>query len=350
MDLYKEEFHQIIEQVLQSGQYVRGPQVAMLEQELSQYVEVPHAIACGSGTMALQGALFGLGVGPGDEVIVPGFTFVATAGAVKALGATPIFADIHPTYYTIDPKSVVGLLGKKTRAIITASLFGQMGLIADLEALSREYGIPVIEDGAQSFGATHRGQKSGSVLTVGTTSFFPTKVLGGIGEGGGIFTHSWFLDSKIRKYLSHGTSEQQGINGRMSELQAALLRVKLRHLPQEITRRREIAHEYDQTLTCNRPSIFQDCTSVYAQYCVQSFERDFVRGFLAQKGIPTEVYYLSPLCKYGVFGSNSLTNCPIAEDVCTKIFSIPMHAYMTKQEVNQVCTQLFSVVQQQGRL
>jgi len=324
-----------IQQVLHHGKYIMGPEIAELEQKLANYVGVKHCISVSSGTDALLIAMMALGIKQGDEIITTPFSFIATAETIALLGAKPVFVDIDPRTYNIDPKLIEAAITEKTKAIMPVSLYGQC---ADFDAIN-QYNIPVIEDAAQSFGATYKGQKSCSLSTIGCTSFFPSKPLGGYGDSGACFTNDDDLAKIMREIRVHGQDKRYhhariGINGRMDTLQAAILLAKLEIFPQEVEARNSIGEAYTQALKdiVTTPYIEPHNTSVYAQYTIQVDNRDELQQKLKQQGIPTAVHYPIPLNKQPAFAHLEVSDCSVAEKVAERVVSLPMHPYLTEME------------------
>ena len=338
-----EDLKQRIASVLDHGQYVLGPEVDELESHLSRYVASAHCIAVSSGTDALLIALMALDISPGDEVITTSFSFIATAEAIALVGATPVFCDIDPLTYNIDAQKIEELITDNTRAIIGVSIFGQPADFSTINAIADSYNLPVIEDGAQSFGSTHHGKKSCGLTTIGITSFFPSKPLGCYGDGGACFTNDSSLAEKIRSISRHGQSSRYyhtrlGLNGRIDTIQAAVLLSKLQIFDSEIAARQRIASRYDQNLQgipLIRPnSISHSNTSAYAQYTINIKNRDRVKERLAQVGIPTTVHYPTPICQQHVFKDKCkycTSSCmtPYALSSSQTVLSLPMHPYLS---------------------
>ena len=343
---YKSEIDDAISEVLDSSSFIGGKVLNDFEKELASFVGVKHAIGCSSGTSSILLALLALGIKRGDEVIVPSFTFVATAEMVSLLGAKPVFADISLQDYNINVESVKDLLTDKTRAIIAVSIFGQMPDLLALKEFCDANKIHLIEDAAQSFGAKQGDLNSCSIAELSCTSFFPSKPLGAYGDGGAIFTNSDDFASKIRIYLNHGQSQRYkhsliGLNARLDSIQAAVLRVKLRHLKEELSKREDIAQIYNEALKESKlilPKIKDGFSSVWAQYSVRVKDRDSVIKKLDDLGIPSAVHYplglhLQEAYSYLSYKKGSLPN---TELVSEEILSLPMSAFLIKQEQEKV--------------
>jgi len=345
-----------IARVLTHGQYIMGPEVKELEERLAAYVGVKHAVSCSSGTDALLMPLMAYGVGPGDAIFTTPFTFIATAEVIQLLGATPVFVDIDPQTFNIAPdllaKAIAGLgqqartQGLKPRGIIPVDLFGQPADYDRINALAKEYGLFVLEDAAQSFGATWHGKKACSLADVAGTSFFPAKPLGCYGDGGAIFTDNDQLADTMRSIRVHGKGTHKydnvriGLNGRMDTLQAAIVLAKLEVFDQEVKDRQRVAEQYSQALkdVVTVPYVAPDCTSVWAQYSVLSEQREALQKRLQAAGVPTAVYYPLPLHLQGAFSHLGYRegDFPVSEDASRKIFSLPMHPYLEPADQQRI--------------
>ena len=331
-----------IEAVLEHGQYILGPEVRELEQRLAEYVGVKHCLAVASGTDALLMPLMALGVGPGDEVITTPFTFVATAEVIRLVGATPVYCDIDPETYNLDPTRLEPLITKKTRAIMPVSLFGQPPNFDAINAIAGEHGVPVIEDAAQSLGATWRGKQSCSLTRMAGTSFYPSKPLGGYGDGGAVFTDDDALAAILKELRVHGQSStyryaRVGINGRLDSIQCAILLAKLAIFPEEVKRRAEVAHRYDALLkgVVRTPVVLPAATSVYAQYTIEVDERDAVRKRLTEAGVSTGVYYPTTLNNEGPY-RDADARVEYAERAATRVLALPMDAYLSEERQDRI--------------
>nr|WP_183326518.1 DegT/DnrJ/EryC1/StrS aminotransferase family protein [Halomonas cerina] len=341
--------------VLAHGCYVLGPEVEALERQLTRRVGVAHCITCASGTDALQIALRALDIGPGDEVIVPGFSFVATASSVALVGARPVYADIEPGTGLLDPKWGEAMITPRTRAIMPVSLFGQCADMAALAALADRYGLTVIEDAAQSFGATQHGRCSGALSRVACTSFFPSKPLGAYGDGGALFTDDAELASAIRLVARHGEARRYhhsrlGMNSRLDTLQAAVLLAKLESFDEEVVLRQAVAERYDRLLQqadIITPRVADGNTSVYAQYCTCVSHREAVQASLAEAGIPTAIHYPTPLYRQPAL-ADPRCRLPACETLCERILSLPMHPYLEAAQQTRVVEALRQALQAAG--
>ena len=326
--------------VLAHGQYILGPEVEQLEEALKTFTGARHCITCGNGTDALQIALMGLGIGPGDEVVTPGFTYIATAEAISLVGARPVYAEIDERSYTVDPASVEALITPRTRAIMPVSLFGQCADMDALAAIAERHHLAIIEDAAQSFGATYQGRRSCNLSLVACTSFFPSKPLGCYGDGGALFTRDAQLAQRMRQIARHGQDRRYhharlGMNSRLDTLQAAVLLAKLEIFGDEIELRQKVAASYDRLLAeaCVRsaPHVIEGNTSVYAQYTIRSHERQRLRQRLDNAGIPTMVHYPLPLHRQPAVAC-AQTSLPLSEILAEQVLSLPMHPYLSQRQ------------------
>jgi UDP-2-acetamido-2-deoxy-ribo-hexuluronate aminotransferase len=337
-----------IERVLAHGKYIMGPEIKELEERLAAYVGVKHVVTCSSGTDALLMPLMAYGVGPGDAIFTTPFTFIATAEVIQLLGATPIFVDIDPQTFNIDPtalkQAIAGLsqnpktASLKPKGIIPVDLFGQPADYDAINALAKQYNIFVLEDAAQSFGGTYKGRKACSLADVAATSFFPAKPLGGYGDGGAIFTNDDGLADVMRSVRVHGQGNDKydniriGLNGRLDTLQAAIVLAKLDIFDQEVKARQNVADRYNRGLRDRVavPYVAPDCTSIWAQYSILSDQRQVLQDKLKAAGVPTAVYYPLPLHLQGAFKHLGLKagDFPISEAASKSIFSLPMHPYL----------------------
>jgi UDP-2-acetamido-2-deoxy-ribo-hexuluronate aminotransferase len=335
-----------IKRVLEHGQYILGPEVKELEERLASYVGVKHCIAVASGTDALLMPLMALGIGPGDEVISTPFTFVATSEVIRLVGATPVYCDIDPETYNLDPAKLEPLITAKTRAIMPVSLFGQCANFDAINAIAAEHQLPVIEDAAQSLGATWRGRQSGSLTRIAGTSFYPSKPLGGYGDGGACFTDDDALARVLREVRVHGQSSTYsyariGINGRLDSIQCAILLAKFEIFPEEVKRRGEIARRYDQLLkgVVRTPVVLPHGTSVYAQYTIEVDRRDAVRKRLTEAGVSTGIYYPTTLNHEGPYRDEGAV-VPNAERAATRVLALPMDAYLDPGRQDSIVEQV----------
>ena len=337
----KSKIDQNIATVLAHGAYIMGPEVGLLEERLSQYVGVKHAIGVASGTDALLIAMMALDIGYGDEVITTPFSFIATAETIVLLGAKPVFIDIDPKTYNIDPTLIESAITDKTKAIMPVSLYGQCADYDAINVIASKYKIPVIEDGCQSFGATYKGQKSCGLTTIGCTSFFPSKPLGAYGDGGACFTNDDELAKIMREIRVHGQDRRYhhpriGINGRLDTIQAAVLLAKMDIFEDEVQKRMNIGAYYTELLKdiVTTPYIEEGNTSVYAQYTIQVDDREKVRQALKVAGIPTAVHYPVPLNKQPALAFDQAFKH--SDRASERVMSLPMHPYLQEEELISV--------------
>ncbi|WP_202962977.1 DegT/DnrJ/EryC1/StrS family aminotransferase [Spirochaeta lutea] len=341
---YKKEIDQAIQGVLDSTQFINGDEVSSLEAELADFAGVSYAIGCSSGTDALLVPLMAKGVKPGDEILVPAFTYFATASMVSHWGARPVFVDVDPITFNIDPAKIEEKITNKTRGIFAVSLYGQPADFDAINSIAKAHGLWVLEDAAQSFGARSGSKCSCNLSEIATTSFFPAKPLGCYGDGGAMFTNDPDLADLLRKYINHGQSKRYhhryvGINGRLDTIQAAILRVKLRNFSQEIELRNEAAAYYTKHLQdiVETPVIIDGNVSSWAQYTIKVENRDKVREVLSTKEIPTSVHYPMPLYKQEAFSYLKDSGpYPVSDSLSTQVLSLPMHAFITRNEQDEV--------------
>ncbi len=339
--------------VFDHGAFIMGPEIVELESALASYIGVNHALAVSSGTDALLIALMALGVTAGDEVITSPFSFFATAEVIALLGAKPVFVDIDPITYNIDFRQIEAAISPKTKAIIPVSLYGQSADMDEINAIAALHHIPVIEDAAQSFGATYKGKYSGALSQIGCTSFFPSKPLGCYGDGGACFTNDPDLAQRMQAIRVHGQVMRYqhtslGINGRMDTLQAAVLLEKLAIFPEEMQLRQEVAKRYDQLLPAaiKKPTIKTHNQSAYAQYTIEVPNRDQLQKELQQLGIPTAVHYPLGLHEQPIFKQlfPEKQHYPHCEQASARVMSIPMHPYLSLEQQERIATVLDTVL------
>jgi UDP-2-acetamido-2-deoxy-ribo-hexuluronate aminotransferase len=326
-----------IRKVLEHGQYILGPEVRELEERLAEYTGAKHCITVSSGTEALLISLMALGIGPGDEVITTPFTFVATAEVIVLVGAKPVFVDIQPDTCNIDPALIEAAITPRTRAIMPVSLYGQPADMDEINAIAAKHGLPVIEDAAQSFGASYRGKKSCNLSTIGCTSFFPSKPLGCYGDGGAIFTSDDAIAKVCREIRVHGQEKRYhhtriGVGGRMDTLQCAVVLAKLERFEWEVERRKQLGTRYTDLITancqlpsahCQLPTVRPDRTSVYAQYTIFVENRARIIEALKTAGIPTAVHYPVPLHRQPAYRMEHV-GLPVSNHVANRVVSLPM--------------------------
>jgi len=337
-----------IQSVLTHGQYILGPEVTELEEKLAAYVGVKYCITCANGTDALQIAQMAFGIGPGDEVITPGFTYIATAETVALLGAKPVYVDVNSKTYNLDVEKLEAAITPKTKAIIPVSLYGQCADFDAINAIAAKYGIPVIEDAAQSFGATYKGRKSCNLSTVACTSFFPSKPLGCYGDGGAIFTNDEELAKVIRQIARHGQDRRYhhirvGVNSRLDTIQAAILLPKLEILDDEMQARQKVAETYNQLFNQagvhTTPYLEPYNTSAWAQYTIQVDNRTEIQKELQEQGVPTAVHYPIPLNKQPAVADTNVW-LPVGDAIAERVMSLPMHPYLPLDAQEKIVTAL----------
>lgn len=328
----KKDIDASIQRVLDHGQYILGPEVAELEEKLVAYTGAKYCISVANGTDALQIALMALGVGPGDEVITPGFTYIATAETVALLCAKPVYVDIDPRTYNLNPTLLQEAITPRTKAIIPVSLYGQCADFDAINTIAARHGITVIEDAAQSFGASYKGRKSCNLSPIACTSFFPSKPLGCYGDGGAIFTSNGELAMVIRQIARHGQDRRYhhvrvGVNSRLDTIQAAILLPKLAILDEEIAMRQEVALRYTHLLNdaggVSTPYTEPYNTSAWAQYTIRVSNRESVRKKLSEFGIPTAVHYPIPLNKQPAV-ADDFVQLPEGDLATEQVLSLPL--------------------------
>jgi UDP-2-acetamido-2-deoxy-ribo-hexuluronate aminotransferase len=349
-----------IDSVLEHGQYIMGPEVKELEDKLALFTGAKHCITCASGTEALLMSLMALGVGPGDEVVTSPFTFAATAEVIVLLGAKPVFVDVEPDTGNINADLIEAAITPRTKAIMPVSLYGQTADMDAINAIAAKHDhLPVIEDAAQSFGATYKGRQSCNLSTIGCSSFFPSKPLGCYGDGGAIFTNNDALAQAMREIRVHGQSQRYvhtrvGVGGRMDTLQCAIVLAKLDRFEWEVQKRMEIGQRYNDLITSKQasllaqrsspfpedihpPTIRPDRTSVYAQYTVMVPNREAMQKRLAEAGIPTAVHYPVPLNEQPAYKQLCCPDCtPVAQQLSKRVMSLPMGADLDAKQQNGI--------------
>ena len=341
--LLREDIGDAIQRVLDHGQYIMGPEVAQLEQQLAAFAGARHCVTVSSGTEALLISLMALGVEPGDEVITTPFSFIATAEAIVLLGARPVFVDVERASGNLDPALIAARIGPRTRAIMPVSLYGQPADMDAINAVALRHGLPVIEDAAQSFGASYRGRRSCNLSAIGCTSFFPSKPLGCYGDGGAIFTSDDELAQAMREIRVHGQSQRYrhtriGVGGRMDTLQCAIVLAKLGAFEQELERRRRVAAVYDRLFAGRVETVAPapDRDSVYAQYTVLPERRAAVQSALQLAGIPSAVHYPLPIHQQPAYAHFDGAACPVAELLAQRVLSLPMGPYLASADAERV--------------
>ncbi|MCB0666814.1 MAG: DegT/DnrJ/EryC1/StrS family aminotransferase [Saprospiraceae bacterium] len=350
----QKEIDEAILNVVRSSRYIKGPQVDAFEDELAQYLDVKHVISCANGTDALQIALMAIGLKPGDEVIIPSFTYVATAEVIGLLQFVPVMIDVDKDTFNVTGELIEAAITDKTRAIVPVHLFGQSAPMDEVMAVARKHDLFVVEDNAQAIGATYhsdsgKSAKTGTIGDIGCTSFFPSKNLGCFGDGGALFTNDDVLAAKIRMIANHGQSRQYyhdllGVNSRLDAIQAAVLRIKLKHLDHYCGMRARAADSYDDMFYDHRhiitPYRVDYSTHVFHQYTLQvpPADRDSLREHLAALDIPSMIYYPVPLYKQKAYtpyweAGKELEN---TETLCASVISIPVHTEMNKKLLDYI--------------
>jgi UDP-2-acetamido-2-deoxy-ribo-hexuluronate aminotransferase len=337
-----------IHKVLDHGAYVMGPEVTELEQVLAKYVGSKHCVSVASGTDALMIALMALDIGPGDEVITAPFTFFASAEVIALVGATPVFVDVDPRTYNLDPAQLEAAITPRTKAVLPVSLYGQCADFDAINAIACKHNLPVVEDAAQSFGATYKGRKSGALSLIGATSFFPSKPLGAYGDGGALFTDDDNLARLMREIRLHGQDRRYhhprlGLTGRLDSIQAAVLLAKMEIFDDEVAARVRLGARYsellraafaDQPDAIRIPHVEPFNTCVYAQYTIEVGQRDIFETRMKALGVPTAIHYPIALHMQPVFAHLGLREgrFPVSEAAASRVISLPMHPYLTEEQ------------------
>ncbi len=345
----KAEVDSAINNCVESANFINGPEVASFKKSLATYLDVKHVIPCANGTDALQIALMALPLQPGDEVIVPSFTYVATTEVIALLGFVPVMVDVDPRTFNVTAEIIKSAISPKTKAIVPVHLFGQCADMEAISAIAKSYDLYIIEDNAQAIGATYtfsdgRTAKAGTIGDIGTTSFFPSKNLGCYGDGGAIFTNDDELAAKIQMIANHGQEKKYvhkyiGVNSRLDTLQAAILNVKLGYLDSYCSAREKAASYYDNALKGLNglviPERNNSSTHVFHQYTLQikNGKRDELRKYLENKGIPSMIYYPIPLNKQEAFKkiSRVVGDLPVSNSLCQSVLSLPVHTEMKSE-------------------
>jgi dTDP-4-amino-4,6-dideoxygalactose transaminase len=347
----KDEVQSALNDTLENTSFIMGPNVQALEDEVSEYLNIKHSVGCASGTDALHLALRALAIGPGDEVICPSFTFAATAEAIRYVGATPIFADIDPFTLNVDPICIKNAISNRTRAVIAVHLFGLSADISEIKSLIKDKDIFLVEDCAQSFGASYKGKKTGTLGDISCFSFFPSKNLGCYGDGGMISTADDKLAETVKLLRNHGSPVRYehtiiGYNSRLDEIQAAILRIKLKRIDQYNQQRHANASKYTQALKelgITTPNESSDSTHVYHQYTIQDSRRDKLHAALSKQNIASAIYYPKGLHQQIAFTDNQPAFLPITEKVSANCLSLPMYPELSSEQIDRI----ISVFQQQ---
>lgn len=363
----KNEVDAAIAEVLTSTKFIKGPQVKVFEDNLAKYLDVKHVIGCANGTDALQIAMMALGYQPGDEVITASFTYVATAEVIALLKLKPVLVEVNPETFTIDPAAIEAAITPKTKAIVPVHLFGQCADMEPIMKIAAQHNLHIIEDTAQAIGAEYffsdgTKKKAGTIGTIGTTSFFPSKNLGGYGDGGALFTNDDDLAQKIRMIANHGQSVQYvhdeiGVNSRLDTLQAAILNVKLKYLNEYAESRRKVADYYDKAFAglenITTPLRAKNSTHVFHQYTLKlnGLNREVIRKKLEEKGIPSMVYYPIPLHQQKAYKDDRYQEgtFPITESLCKNVLSLPIHTEFGEEELKYVAVNFVSIVKEMSK-
>ncbi len=365
---YREEYLEALAAVLDSGRFLFGPDVHELEREVASYSQVENAIGCASGSDALLLALMALNIGPGDEVIVPSFTFFASVSCITRLGAKPVFVDIRPDTFNVDAEKIEAAITPATKAIIPVHLFGQCAEIDRICQIGAEHNIPIVEDAAQAIGAAYNSRPAGSWGAIGCFSFYPTKNLGGMGDGGMLTAADAGLADRIRLFAAHGMRPRYyhkvvGINSRLDTFQAAVLRVKLKYLPEAVQQRAENANRYTRMLRDSRV-IGDDAVTlpyhdpmafhVWNQYAIRvgGGRRDALRAHLSDRGIGTEIYYPVPMHQQECYANMDLNrdNLPETEAASREVLNLPIFPSLTADEQSRVVDAVSSFYAAQARM
>jgi len=362
----QQQLDEAIARVIHSAKYINGPEVAEFSQNLAQYLAVPNVITCANGTDALQIAMMALNLKPGDEVVLPAFTYVATAEVIKLLGLTPVLVDVNKDDFLIDVTQIEKSITPKTKAIVPVHLFGQCADMETIMQIAKKHNLFVIEDTAQAIGATYTFADStvlraGTIGDIGCTSFFPSKNLGCLGDGGAMFTRNEQLAKRLKMIANHGQSIQYhhddiGVNSRLDTIQAAILNVKLQTLTACENARNQVAQKYDEAFAHHPnfeiPVRVKNSTHVFHQYTLKckSINRDELRKFLAEKQIPSMVYYPIPLNAQKAYQSDKypLGSLPVTESLCSKVISLPMSPEVTTDQIEYIIGHINEFCKQQS--
>ena len=358
----KPEIDKAILSVIENAQFINGPEVSGFKVELENYLDIKNVIPCANGTDALQIALMSLGLKPGDEIITPSFTYIATTEVMALLGLKPVFIEVDPDTFCIDPAKIKESITNKTKAIVPVHLYGQAAPMNEIMEIALENNLFVIEDNAQAIGcdyllANGKTVKTGTIGHIGCTSFFPSKNLGCFGDGGALFTNNDELAVKIKMISNHGQSKQYhhdvvGCNSRLDNLQAAVLRIKLRNLDKYNAERNKVANYYDKFFAgikeISTPQRAKNSTHVFHQYTLKlnGIDRNELRNYLADRDIPSMIYYPIPAHKqkmFEAFGSSN-TNLPITDWLTERVISLPIHTEMTEDQLEKICSTVLEFI------
>ena len=358
----KPEIDKAILSVIENAQFINGPEVSGFKVELENYLDIKNVIPCANGTDALQIALMSLGLKPGDEIITPSFTYIATTEVMALLGLKPVFVEVDPDTFCIDPAKIKESITNKTKAIVPVHLYGQAAPMNEIMEIALENNLFVIEDNAQAIGcdyllANGKTVKTGTIGHIGCTSFFPSKNLGCFGDGGALFTNNDELAVKIKMISNHGQSKQYhhdvvGCNSRLDNLQAAVLRIKLRNLDKYNAERNKVANYYDKFFAgikeISTPQRAKNSTHVFHQYTLKlnGIDRNELRNYLADRDIPSMIYYPIPAHKqkmFEAFGSSN-TNLPITDWLTERVISLPIHTEMTEDQLEKICSTILEFI------
>ncbi|MBX2845294.1 MAG: DegT/DnrJ/EryC1/StrS family aminotransferase [Saprospiraceae bacterium] len=346
----KTEIDAAISAVLESSRFIGGKEVTRFSERLCAYLNVQHSITCGNGTDALQIALMALDLRPGDEVIVPAFTYIAPVEVIALLGLKPVLVDVKPDTFNIDPDVLVAAINSKTKAIIPVHLFGQSADMASIMNIAKKHGLKVVEDNAQSIGTRFEGKHTGTLGDIGCISFFPSKNLGAYGDGGALTTNDSGLAARLKSICSHGQYSRKyyhdeiGVNSRLDALQAAILNVKLGHLDDFVAARRSVAAAYDKALNdvadITIPFRTASSTHVFHQYTlkIKAGKRDALKAYLSEQGIPSMIYYPMPIYTQRAYTNEfpATIHLPVTEQLCQEVLSLPMHTEMTEDQIEYI--------------
>ena len=362
----QDEVDHAIREVLDNTAFINGPAVKSFEEDLENYLDAKHVIPCANGTDALQVAMMALGLKPGDEVIAPTFTFIATAEVIALLGLTPVLVDVDPETFNIDPAAVEKAITPKTKAIVPVHLFGQCADMNSLLEIAQKHQLYIIEDNAQAIGADYilrngKTVKAGTMGQIGCTSFFPSKNLGCYGDGGAIFTNDDQLADKITSIVNHGMRiryyhDEIGVNSRLDSIQAAILKVKLKYLDQYAEARQKAAKAYDEAFSgvhgIKTPKRNPDSTHVFHQYTLvlEGIDREGLRDYLAQNEIPAMIYYPVPLHKQKAYLDPRYNegDFPVSEKLAGTVISLPMHTELDSEQINHITSHILKYINQHG--